>query len=71
LQETVSNFKGGESPLRGHHEERTSLTDSELTGLFHQGESKDLAFAKEKGIIKDIRAVRITPGSPFLALNFP
>ncbi len=71
LQETVSNFKASESRFAGIMKERTSLTESELTALFHQGESKDLAFAKAKGIIKDVRPVRITPGSPFFALNFP
>jgi ATP-dependent protease ClpP protease subunit len=69
LQETESAFRGAESLFTSILKERTSLTDAELTALLHQGETKDLAFAKAKGIIQDIRPVKIAPGAPFFALN--
>jgi len=71
LQETVSAFKGSEARFTGIMRERTSLTEGELTALLHQGETKDLAFAKEKGIIREIRPAHVAPGTPFFALNFP
>ncbi len=71
LQETVGSFKSGEARVTGIIKERTSLTDAELTALLHQGETKDLAFAKAKGIIQDVRPAHVPPGAPFFALNFP
>jgi len=71
LQETVGAFRGSEARVTGIIKERTSLTDAELTALFHQGETKDLAFAKAKGIIQDVRPASVPQGAPFFALNFP
>lgn len=71
LQETVSAFKASESRYVGIMKERTSLTEDELTSLLHQGETKDLVFAKQKGIIREIRQAHVAPGATFLALNFP
>jgi hypothetical protein len=46
------------------------MTPEELKQLFHQGETKDVAFAEEKGIINGAREAKIPPGAPFFALNF-
>ena len=39
--------------------------------LFHQGETKNLAFAKDKGSIQDIREADIQGGAPLVTLKFP
>lgn len=70
LQETVSRFQGDEARLGGIITQRTSITSPELTQLFRQGETKDLGFAKEKGLIRDVREAKVPSGAPFVALNF-
>lgn len=71
LQETVSRFKADEARMVGIISQRTLITAVELTALFHQGESKDLTFAKEKGLIHDVREAKVPSDAPFFALNFP
>ncbi len=70
LQEVVSNFKAAETRVIAIIKERTALSEGEIAALFHQGESKDLAFAKSKGIIKDVRPAKVPPGATLVALNF-
>ncbi len=71
LQETVSRFKNDEARMSGIITQRTSITNDELNQLYRQGETKDLAFAQQKGVIQDIREAKVAPGSPFVSLNFP
>lgn len=70
LQETVSRFRADESRIAGVITTRTKITKDELMALFHQGETKDLAFAKEKGVIQDIREPKIETGAALVTLNF-
>ena len=71
LQETVGRFKADEARMANIIRDRTSITPEELVSLFRQGETKDLSFATSKGLIKDIREVKVPAGAPFFALNFP
>jgi ATP-dependent Clp protease protease subunit len=70
LQETVSRFRADENRMTGIITQRTTLTQDDLTDFFHQGQTKDLVFAKQKGLIQDIREAKVTQGAPFFALNF-
>jgi len=70
LQETTGSFRGAEGRMIGIIQERTTLSEPELRALFHQGETKDLDFAKAKGIIQDILPPKVPPDAPFFALNF-
>ena len=70
LQETVSRFRTDEARMSGIITARTTITAEELNQLFHQGETQDLAFAKDKGLIHDIREAKVPPGSRSFALNF-
>lgn len=70
LQETVSRFKSDEGKIISIISQRTKISASELQTLFHQGESKDLAFAEAKGIVKAVCEAKVPPGAPFYALNF-
>jgi ATP-dependent protease ClpP protease subunit len=49
---------------------RTKITARELDRLFRQGQTKDAGFALAKGIIDEIREVKISPGVPFLTIIF-
>ena len=71
LQETVGRFKADEARMVGIITQRTRITPDELTALFHQGETKDLMFAQEKGLIQKVQEAKVPPGSPLFSLNFP
>ncbi len=59
LQEVVSRFRGDETKIVNIISQRTSISADELKQLFHQGENKDLAFAKQKGIIRAVREPKV------------
>lgn len=71
LQETVSRFRADESRVAGVITTHTTITRDELIALFHQGETKNLAFAKDKGIIQDTRDADIEGGASLVMLRFP
>jgi ATP-dependent protease ClpP protease subunit len=70
LQETVSRFKTDEARMSGIIAARTSISVDELKTLYNQGDCKDLAFAKDKGLVQEIREAKVPPGAPLIACNF-
>ncbi|HJX09836.1 MAG TPA: ATP-dependent Clp protease proteolytic subunit [Candidatus Binatia bacterium] len=70
LRENIDTFAATERRMSGIITERTKLTEAELDVLYGQGETKDLVFAKDKGIIHEVRPAKVPPNTPFLALNF-
>lgn len=70
LQEQVDRFRDEENRMAGIISERTTISVKDLKQLFRQGETKDLAFAQEKGIISGIREAKVPDGAPFVPLNF-
>jgi ATP-dependent protease ClpP protease subunit len=64
MQETVSRFDAGEALTAKIIGERTKLTTEEVRALFRQGQSKDPAFALEKGMIDKVLDVNIPQGAP-------
>jgi len=69
VQEAVSSFQADESRMSGIITSRTTITNDELTGLFHQGETKDLAFAQEKGLIQEVCGPKIEAGVDLITLR--
>lgn len=69
LQESVSSFKREEGKIAGIIAERSKLTEPEIRELFLQGESKDLQFAIDKGIIHEIREPAIPKDAPLITVN--
>jgi len=69
LQEHVSMMQQDENKIAGIIAARTQLTEAEIRQLFRQGESKDLAFAKEKGIIHEAKDAAIPKDAPFMTVN--
>jgi ATP-dependent Clp protease protease subunit len=69
LAECLSGLDSLESKISGIITERTRLTAGEIRSLFGQGESKDAAFALDKGIITEIRNPIIPKDAPFFSFN--
>jgi ATP-dependent Clp protease protease subunit len=68
MQETLGRFDAAEQLTAKIIGERTSLTAAEVRALFRQGESKNPQFALEKGMIHEIREVKIQQGAPVHSL---
>lgn len=69
MQEIMSRFDAAEQLTARIIGDHTTLSPEEVRALFRQGESKTPQFAKEKGMIHDIREARIEPGSPVIAIK--
>ena len=69
LQETVSRFKADEARMSGIITTRTSIITEELLDLYRQGDSVGLKFAKDKGLIHDVREAKVPPGTPLISCN--
>jgi ATP-dependent Clp protease protease subunit len=68
-KELMSRLVQDERKISGIVAERSKLTEAELRNLFLQGESKDLAFALEKGIIQEVANPSIPPNATIISLN--
>jgi len=51
--------------------QRTRIKPEELTAFLYQGETKDLTFAQDRGLIQKVQEAKIASGSPHFSLNFP
>lgn len=69
LTEVSSQLKQDENKIASIYIERSKLTETEVRNLFQQGESKDSAFAKEKGIIHDIKTAIVPRDAQLISLN--
>jgi len=49
--------------------DNTTITQEEIKKLFAQGETKDVQFALEKGIINEVKAVQIPQNALFISIN--
>jgi len=70
MRETVSRFRADEERMCSVITSRTAIGRDDLTALFHQGQTKDLAFAKEKGLIQEIVEPKIQSGHTLITLSF-
>ena len=50
--------------------ERTAIDEGQVGDLFREARTKDANYAKDVGIVHDIRDVKIPPGSPIISLVF-
>jgi len=69
MVERLSMIKEDENKIAGIVASRSRLTEKEVRELFHQGESKNVSFAKEKGIINEILEPVIPKDAPFITVN--
>jgi ATP-dependent protease ClpP protease subunit len=69
LSESLSTFKQEETKIAYIVAERTKMAEAEIRELFRQGESKDLQFAIEKGIIHEVKDPVVPENAPFITVN--
>ena len=69
IQEMLSGFVQEENKIIGIIAGTTKLSEEEIRKLFLQGESKDLTFAMDKGIIQEIRDPAIPKDAQIVSLN--
>ncbi len=69
LRENLSSFEREETKIASIVAERTKMTEPEIRELFRQGESKDLQFAVDKGIIAEVRDPAIPKDAPLITVN--
>ncbi|HND48478.1 MAG TPA: ATP-dependent Clp protease proteolytic subunit [Anaerolineales bacterium] len=69
LAEHSSQLKQDERKIANVYLERTALTDTEITELFKQGESKDPTFALEKKFIQEIKNPAVPKDAILISVN--
>ena len=69
LREQTSGLSEDENKIARIITQQCQLKEEEIRGLFREGESKDPSFAKLKGIIHDIKDVKIPKDAPFITVN--
>jgi ATP-dependent protease ClpP protease subunit len=70
LHEKLSSLQNDQKRIGDLIAQHTSVTEDEIQEFFRTGQTKDAIFAKEKGIISEIRDVSLSPGCPVIPLVF-
>ena len=71
LLERLDSIKADQNMIASIIKGRTGcFNDEEVSSLFLQAATKDAEFAKDKGIIHDIRNLEVPPGAPIIPLVF-
>jgi len=70
LEETLSGLKNDEKRIGNVIAQHTSLKESEIAEFFKTGQTKDAAYAVDKGIIHEIRDINLSDGCPVIPLVF-
>jgi ATP-dependent protease ClpP protease subunit len=70
LQEKLNGLQNDQQRIANLIAQHTSITESEITEFFRTGQTKDALFAKDKGIIHEIRDVTLSPNYPIVTLVF-
>lgn len=69
LQEIESRLRTDQSKIAGIIVSATKIDDIEINSLFSQGESKQLDFALEKGVINETRECKIPIGEVIISIS--
>lgn len=70
LREALASIESDHARIGAVIQERTKISQIEVTELFSEAQTKDAAWAATKGIVHDIREVNIPPGSTVVSLVF-
>jgi ATP-dependent Clp protease, protease subunit len=68
-QELLSGIVQEENKIAGIIAGTTKLSEEEIRKLFLQGESKDLTFAMDKGVIQEVKDATIPKDAVIISLN--
>ncbi len=70
LREGLGSIQADQRRIGSVIAERTSLEASDVSNLFLEAQTKDVAYAVSHGIVHEIRDIQIAPGDPVVALSF-
>jgi len=70
LQEKLSSLLNDQQRIGNLIAQHTNITESEISEFFRTGQTKDAIFAKDKGIIDEIRDVNLSAGCPIISHIF-
>jgi len=70
LEEKLDSLLADQKRIGGIIADQTTLNSKQINGLFRQAQTKNAAFALEKGIVHEIRDVAIPAGAPVVQLVF-
>ena len=70
LREKLDSILSDQARIGAIIKERTRLDQKVIEGLFREAQTKDATFAREHGIVDEVRDVQIPPGAPIYSLVF-
>jgi len=70
LQEKLSSLQNDQQRIGNLIAQHTSITESEIGKFFRTGQTKDAIFAKDKGIIDEIRDANLSADYPIISHVF-
>ena len=70
LRERLDSIMSDQRRIGSIIEERTTLSNEQIEGLFREAQTKDATFAVSTGIVHEIKDVQIPPGSNVVSLVF-
>lgn len=69
VQEIDSRLSTDQDKIAGIIASQTKMTKEEMEGLFKKGESKMLTFAKDKGVIQEVRECKVPDGEVLISIS--
>jgi ATP-dependent Clp protease protease subunit len=70
LRERLDSVLNDQKRIGSIIQERTKIDSAEIEGLFREAQTKDATFARDKGIVDEIRDIQIPAGAPVFTLVF-
>jgi hypothetical protein len=70
LRERLDALLNDQKKIGSIIQERTKIDEGEIEGLFREAQTKDATFARDKGIVDEIRDIQIPTGAPVFSLVF-
>lgn len=70
LREMLGGIESDQRRIGDIIAERTTLTEDEVKGLFREAQTKTAEFARERGIVHDIREFEVPAGAPVISFVF-
>ena len=70
LREMLGGIESDQRRIGSVIAERTNLSNDEIQGLFREAQTKTAEFARERGIVHDIREFSLPPSEPVISFVF-
>jgi len=70
LRERLGSLEADQRRIGAIIAQRSGLSQKEVASLFLEAQTKDATWAAAKGVIHEIREVKLTPGAPIVPLVF-